>query len=183
MSSYFIDRIKLDYDLKKLQQGSTTALEEIYRVTYSSIFNYTFSLTRNYHLAEDITQEVYLRIDKYKNKYTSGTNAKAWIYKIAKNLIYTRLKKDGKEVSVDKEVLEFIVDKQVLVKETDLSFVKEAMDVLTDIERQVVTLHIYGELRHYETSQALGIPYEKVRSIYTYALRKIEKRLGGKRYE
>lgn len=179
MSSSWIDQIKLDHDLKKLQQGNMKSLEDIYRMIYPSIFKYTFSLIRDYHQAEDITQEVFLRIEKYKDKYVPGTNAKAWIYRMTKNLIYTK-QKQKKEIAVEKEALNFIIDMKMLKNTTDLSFVKEALDILTEKERQIVTLHLYGGLKHYETAKVLNIPYEKVRSSYTYALHKIEKKLRGK---
>ena len=176
MSSSWIDQVKLDHYLKKLQQNDPKALAEIYQTMYPMVFHYTFSLVRNYEEAEDITQEVFLRINRYKHKYKVGTSAKAWIYKMTKNLIYTTMKKK-KEIAYEKEKLEYLIDQQAILPTTDLSFVKEALDCLNETERQVVTLHLYGGLKHYETAQVLNIPYEKVRSIYTYALRKMEKQL------
>lgn len=101
---------------------------------------------------------------------------------MTKNLIYSK-QKQQKEIALEKEKLHFVIDHQYLQEQTDLSFVKEALDLLSEKERQVVTLHIYGGLKHYETAQVLNIPYSKVRSIYTYALHKIKKNLRGKKYE
>ncbi len=182
MSTAWIDQLKLDHALRRLQQDQIEALEDIYQMMYAPIFKYTFSMVRNYHQAEDITQEVFLRIERYKNKYSARTNPKAWIYTMTKNLIYSK-QKQQKEIALEKEKLHFVIDHQYLQEQTDLSFVKEALDLLSEKERQVITLHIYGGLKHYETAQVLDIPYSKVRSIYTYAIHKIEKNLRGKKYE
>ena len=113
-------------------------------------------------------------------KYELGTNPRAWIYKITKNLVTTHLKKRKKEIPIDKEQLEFFINQDLVRPKADLSYVKDALNCLTERETQVVTLHIYGGLKHYETAEVLNLSYEKVRSIYTYALRKIEKRLTGR---
>ncbi len=178
----WLDQVRLDHALRKLQQGNTKAWEEIYQLLYPSIFRYIFSLIRDYYQAEDITQEVFIRIEKYKRRYIPGTNVKAWVYQMAKNLVYTK-KKQMREIPLESDKLDFIIDSSRQKPTTDLSFVQEALDCLTEVEKQIVTLHLYGGLKHYETAQVLHLPYSKVRSSYTYALSKIRKKLGGISYE
>ena len=180
MSSSLVTQVRLNYNLLKLQHGHIEALEEIYHLMYPSIFKYAFSVLRHYEEAEDVCQEVFLRIERYASKYELGTNPRAWIYKITKNLVTTHLKKRKREIPIDKEQLEFFINQDLVCPKADLSYVKDALNCLTDREVQVVTLHISGGLKHYETAEVLNLSYEKVRSIYTYALRKIEKRLAGR---
>ena len=175
----WLDQIRLDHTLRKLQQEDKKAWEEIYQLLYPSIFRYTFSLVKDYHQAEDITQEVFIRIERYKKRYIPGTNVKAWVYQMTKNLIYTKLHQK-KEITLDEEKLDFLIHQEYLKPSTDLSFVNDALGCLTEKEKQVVTLHLYGGLKHYETAKVLRLPYSKVRSIYAYALTKIRKKLGGR---
>ena len=175
----WLDQIRLDHTLRKLQQEDKKAWEEIYQLLYPSIFRYTFSLVKDYHQAEDITQEVFIRIERYKKRYIPGTNVKAWVYQMTKNLIYTKLHQK-KEITLDEEKLDFLIHQEYLKPSTDLSFVNDALNCLTEKEKQVVTLHLYGGLKHYETAKVLRLPYSKVRSIYAYALTKIRKKLGGR---
>lgn len=181
MSSSLVTQMRLNYNLLKLQHGHIEALEEIYHLMYPFIFKYAFSVLRHYEEAEDVCQEVFLRIERYASKYELGTNPRAWIYKITKNLVTTHLKKRKKEIPIDKEQLEFFINQDLVRPKADLSYVKDVLNCLTEREAQVVTLHIYGGLKHYETAEVLNLSYEKVRSIYTYALRKIEKRLTGRK--
>ena len=97
MSSSLVTQMRLNYNLLKLQHGHIEALEEIYHLMYPSIFKYAFSVLRHYEEAEDVCQEVFLRIERYASKYELGTNPRAWIYKITKNLVTTHLKKRKKE--------------------------------------------------------------------------------------
>ena len=178
MSSW-LDQVRLDHALRKLQQEDKKAWGEIYQLLYPTIFRYTFSLVKDYYQAEDITQEVFIRIEKYKHRYVPGTNVKAWVYQMTKNLIYTKLRQK-KEVAIEDEKLDFLIHQEYLKPTTDLSFVNDALGCLTEKEKQDVTLHLYGGLKHYETAKVLHLPYSKVRSTYTYALAKIRKKLGGR---
>ena len=63
MSSSLVTQMRLNYNLLKLQHGHIDALEEIYHLMYPSIFKYAFSVLRHYEEAEDVCQEVFLRIE------------------------------------------------------------------------------------------------------------------------
>lgn len=179
MSILGTSQYQLDRSLRSLKQDQMSALDNIYCLMYNSVFKYVFSLIRDYHVAEDITQEVFLRVLKYRNRYRDGSNAKAWIYTIAKNLVFTKMKQQ-KEFALEDDKLTYLIDSNCLLEQSDLSFVKEAFDILKYQEQQIVSLHLYGGLKHYETAKVLGIPYSQVRSTYTYALKKIAKKLGDK---
>lgn len=71
---------------------------------------YAIKLTRNEDLAQDLVQETLLRAFKYKNKFEKGTNFKAWIMKIMKNIFlnqYYKKRKQPESVSLSDN--EFIV--------------------------------------------------------------------------
>jgi RNA polymerase sigma factor (sigma-70 family) len=64
-----------------LQQ--TSALFERYN---KRIFNFLARLTMDRALAEDLTQNVFLRIIKYRNSYREGARFQSWIYQVARNV-------------------------------------------------------------------------------------------------
>lgn len=64
-----------------LQQAS--ALFERYN---KRIFNFLARLTMDRALAEDLTQNVFLRIIKYRNSYREGARFQSWIYQVARNV-------------------------------------------------------------------------------------------------
>lgn len=63
-----------------LQQAS--ALFERY---HKRIFNFLARMTMDRELAEDLTQNVFLRMIKYRNSYRDGNKFHSWIYQIARN--------------------------------------------------------------------------------------------------
>lgn len=50
------------------------------------IFNFLARMTMDRNLAEDLTQNVFLRIIKYKNSYREGARFQSWIYQVARNV-------------------------------------------------------------------------------------------------
>lgn len=50
------------------------------------IFNFLARMTMDRNLAEDLTQNVFLRLIKYRNSYREGARFQSWIYQIARNV-------------------------------------------------------------------------------------------------
>jgi RNA polymerase sigma factor (sigma-70 family) len=65
----------------QLQQA--TLLFERY---HKKIFNFLARMTMDRELAEDLTQNVFLRIIKYRNSYREGNKFQSWIYQVARNV-------------------------------------------------------------------------------------------------
>ena len=65
----------------------------------NSLFNFAYSLTRNEEDANDLVQETYLKAFKSIDKYEVGTNAKAWLFRILKNLFINEYRKRSKAPS------------------------------------------------------------------------------------
>ena len=79
--------------MNELRQGDSSALEYIYRQTSKSVFSICYSIMRNYHIAEDMMQDTFLKVRSNVDAYQKGTNAKAWINRIAKNICLNELKR------------------------------------------------------------------------------------------
>lgn len=58
-----------------------------------ALFNYARSISRSKQDAEDLVQETYMRAYRYFDQYTPGTNCKAWLFTILRNLYNTNYKK------------------------------------------------------------------------------------------
>lgn len=61
-----------------------------------SLKTFAFHLTYNDEDAEDLVQETYLKAHKFIERYISGTNAKAWLFKILKNAYINEYRKKSK---------------------------------------------------------------------------------------
>ena len=54
-----------------------------------------------------------------------------------------------------------------------------AVAKLSETEREIISLYLFGGLKQTDIARIMGMPYIKVRSLYGYALKKLRKELGG----
>lgn len=161
--------------LLDLNEENITKLYNTYKDT---IFLFVLNITKDYHMSEDITEEVFMRILKYHNTYDRFKNPRTWIFTIAKNTTYTYLKKN-RELSLESEKLEFLLNKYNSIQNEDSLLIEEYLVQLNDLERNIIILHVFGGLTHLEISEILNINYSHVRAKYNYAIRKLRKKLKG----
>jgi len=149
------------------------SFQKIYIMYKDAIFVYVLSITKDYHLSEDITQEVFMRIIKYHKSYNILQSGKSWIFKIAKNVSYTYLTQNN-EKALDSKTLEFYLNKCNTIKNDDSLLVEYYLSKLNDDERNIVILHIYGGLNHLEIANVMGQKHSQIRSKYSYAIKKMK---------
>ncbi len=68
-------------------QGEEYAWEYIVRTFSRRIYNMAYQITMNPEEAEDLTQEIFIKLYNSLNKYTLGSNFKVWLFRLAKNHI------------------------------------------------------------------------------------------------
>lgn len=142
-----------------------------------TLYRAALSMTRNPSDAEDLVQETFLRAFQNKDKFISGTNSRAWLFRILTNLYineYRRKKREPEKTSLE-DTEEFFLyrrmsDKQGGTPETtvllqiEAEAVREAVAKLPDDYRETVVLADLNGLSYQEISEQLEIPLGTVRS-------------------
>src|SRR5215472_5086334 len=78
--------LALDEDLMlQVRDGAGEMLGVLFDRYQTPLFNFYAKLTGDRALSEDLVQEVFLRILKYRQSYRRGTPFRAWVYQIARN--------------------------------------------------------------------------------------------------
>ena len=75
------------------KDGDLSALEELLNRYRNSLMAFICSVVRDYHLAEDIFQETFIRIYREARRFRSGAVFKTWLYTIAMNRCRDALRK------------------------------------------------------------------------------------------
>ncbi len=84
----------------RYQRGDGAVLTELYREVAPGMLNYLYRFVRDRALAEDILQEVFLRIHKVRHTYRPESPAKPWLYAIARYVAIDALRKRGRRREV-----------------------------------------------------------------------------------
>jgi len=139
------------------------------------IFNFIYRFYGNYDLAQELTQETFLRSYQFLKSYDPKRKFSTWLYTVAKNLCIDELKKqraaheiplDDVLPAVDARDVEGAVDSnaqvQCIRREQDFRLL-EALQELPAAPRTVLLLHYFQGLSYQEIGEALELPVSTVK--------------------
>lgn len=161
---------RLDQLLLKISQGDNDAFNELYNQTSKGVFAFIYSYLKNYRDSEDVLQTVYLKIKLNVNQYKQGTNARAWIFQIAKNLSLNEIKKR-------KPTAELTEDVSSASSSYNMGVSDVMNRVLDEEERQIIILHVLWGYKHREIADILNCPTGTVTSKYKRGVEKLKQAL------
>src|SRR5689334_8673623 len=161
------------------QSGSHEALNELFRSVQEPLFRYIVSLVRDQHLAEDILQEVFMRVYRKLRWLREPQAFRAWTYQIASREAFRYLNRERRwsDQVRDEETLIAIPS-----DEHEGEFSRELIESLPQLvgslspaSRAVVVLFYLHELSLVETAAVLEIPVGTAKSRLAYGLRTLRR--------
>ena len=131
---------------------------------------FALSLTQNRDDAEDLLQETMLKALTYRDKYTPGTNLKAWLHTIMKNTFINNYRRQTRARTIittkdDLEVLDFVpaASSYSPMAEVSLKEVTKMINELPETFRVPFVMHNKG-YKYKEVAEHLNIPIGTVKS-------------------
>lgn len=168
----FSNKSLLEDCMRGLVNKDKDSLVTLYEETKESVYGYILSILKNKHDAEDVFQEVYVRIYEKSSLYKSGNNPMAWILTIAKNLCYEYLRKKKSTDNIDEIYDLGFVDKNQNNIENKM-ILDIAFNKLTDEERNIVMLYVVSGLKHREIAVLLNLKLSTVLSKYNRSIKRM----------
>ncbi len=182
-----------DEDLMmKCRKGDTSAFELLVRRYQKPLINYIHRFINDYHRAEDLSQETFLRVFKSASRYKPTASFKSWLYTIATNLCrneirnrsrrntcsFEELVKEGEDV-YHTEIMRdtrYLPD-VLLEKKEQRQIIRKTLAQLPDNQRIALTLVTYQDLRYEEVAEILGCSVGAVKALIHRARQKMKKLL------
>lgn len=146
-----------------VKEGDLDRMSLLFKRHYRSLYGFLYHMTHDKGASEDMVQNIFYRMLKYRSSYTGQGAFQTWMFHIARNVLKDNGKKrqpvpvsdkmegltqnlsDGKTVS---EQLERKQDQQQLY---------QAMELLKEEEREILTLSKFQELKYQEIALILNI--------------------------
>jgi RNA polymerase sigma-70 factor (ECF subfamily) len=166
-------------------QGDPTAISEIYRRYAGTIVRYIAIRVTDVELAQDLTQEVFIRVIHALHRFTyRGEKAfLGWLFTIAANVLtsYQRRKRpptaplSAQHDLVDTRSVEAV---RTVAEYVDL---RRALAQLTDDQQQVLTLRFFADLSNCEVATILHRSEASIKAIQYRAIRSLQRMLHSDR--
>lgn len=141
------------------------------------VVHYLFRMVQNRAVAEELAQEVFLRVFRSRESYQATAKFTTWLFRIATHLALNALR-DGKserrQESLDAEVEDGrsrqVADREPnvehrLVHAEKLQEVRQAVEKLPAKQRAAVLMHKYQEMDYAQIAQVLGCSESAVKSL------------------
>ena len=153
-------------------------LDSIYQEYAELVFKYLYSLCRDEHMAEELTQETFYQAVKSANKYDGTCKVSTWLCQIAKHLWYRemdRKKRKGTSQLVE-EVLsdEKSLEERAVLKD-DIYRIFQKVHILDEVSKEVFFLRVTGGLSFREIGNIFNKNENWARVTFYRAKQKIVK--------
>jgi len=161
------------------QSGSRKALDELFKSVQEPLFRYIVTLVDDRHLAEDVLQEVFIRIFRKLRWLREPQAFRAWSYQIATREAFRYLKKERSWTDQvrDDDVLNVMPVAEPVYSPELVQQLPELVGELSPASRAVIVLFYLHELSLVETAAVLDIPVGTVKSRLAYGLESLRRRL------
>lgn len=144
---------------------------------------FAVTLTRDNEVAKDLMQETMYRALANKDKYSVGTNIKAWLYTIMRNIFINNYRRKAKQNTIfDTTPNDFLLDyNQVTSSNTaegalKVKDIQRAIHKLPEIFRNPFLLHLEG-YKYYEIADMLKEPLGTIKSRIHFARKLLKEQL------
>lgn len=184
-----------DSDVKlmlEFQKGDVASFEVLLKKFFPRILNFIYRFVHDRQLAEDLTQEVFIKVYKQAQAYVPKAQFKTWLFTIAKNTSLNELRRKGRVhyslddgVDIEGSRLERQVEDkgglrpdQALLDQEKASAVEQVINSLPEKQRMVVVLRRYEQFSYEEIAKTMSCSTSAVKSLLSRARETLKGKLS-----
>ena len=161
--------------IRRVLAGDETAFAELVNKYQKPVHALAWRKVGDFHIAEDITQDAFLKVYQRLSTLKDPNQFSGWIYVITANLCATWLRKkriqtqplegtDTTMIQEDAYSRHVTEERRSTAVEAQREVVKKLLAKLKESERTVMTLHYLGEMKVEEISRFLGVSASTIKS-------------------
>jgi RNA polymerase sigma-70 factor (ECF subfamily) len=169
--------------LEQVARGSETAFRLLYDIQHQRIYSFALFLTHSEVLAEEVTQEIFIKIWNHRTELSEIRQFDAWLKTLVRNQCYTFLNRLAKERLILQEINEQNTEGSNFTEENILfsdysRLLQQLLDRLPEQQRKVFILSRQEGIKHEEIARQMGLSINTIKSHMKAALRNIRQILG-----
>ena len=183
--------LDLDAELMlRVKEGDGASFGVLLEKHRTSVVHFLYRMTQNHAVAEELAQEVFLRVYRSRSTYEPTAKFTTWLFRIATHLALNALR-DGKneklQERLDDDTSELPVRQvsdrrptveQAMVHQAKLDEVRRAIKTLPEKQRVAVLMHKYEEMEYSQIAKVLSCSESAVKSLLFRAYETLRARLA-----
>ena len=156
--------------MRKVQEGDFGKMSLLYERYHRDLFGYFFRLTNDGGTSEDMVQNVFYRMLKYRNSYRGEGKFVYWMYSVAKNVWFDRHRK--KEPTFRASELKTINERpdrernpeELMERDEKTLLLRKALMQLSPEKREAIILSRYQGMKYQEIARLSGCSENAIKS-------------------
>jgi RNA polymerase sigma-70 factor (ECF subfamily) len=174
--------------MSQVKMRKVDSFEALFARYRKPLFNFIFRMIGDFHKAQDIFQETFLRVFHHAQRYDESLNFPPWLYQIARNLCLEEIRRQKRneiislDEGVERQPLKLsdrgTPDEELEAAETE-QIVAEALLRLSEEQREVFLLRENHGLSYEEMSRITGLSVSAVKSCLHRARMALRNILGS----
>jgi RNA polymerase sigma-70 factor (ECF subfamily) len=183
----------LDYDAElmlRVKEGDGASFGVLLDKYRTSVVHFLYRMVQNHAIAEELAQEVFLRVYRSRSTYEPTAKFTTWLFRIATHLALNSLR-DGRNERAQERLddesqtvpVRLVRDgrpsvEQRMVYEVRLEEIRRAIALLPDKQRAAVLMHKYEEMEYSQIANVLHCSESAVKSLLFRAYESLRARLA-----
>lgn len=163
--------MSLEGTVERCREGDEAAWSALVGQTIKPLFRLASSYCRSRGEAEELTQEIFLKLWQNLDNYKAGTSFMAWAWRVGRNLLIDAHRRRWRERDatwLDPEVLERVSNDDDPYREAErrqrLELIGQSLGRLDEELSQLIILRDFADFSYQEVAEALDLPIGTVKS-------------------
>jgi len=170
----------------EVRSGDVRKLGVLFERYQTPLCNYHLRMSGDRAASEDLVQEVFFRILRFRHTFQAGTSFVTWMYRIARNVSIDQFRKSRREVGLEPDA-ELPADQpsaaESLEAKQEAALVRRALAKLPQEKRELLVLSRYHGLKYEQIAEMLGCQASAVKTRVFRALGELRQIYFGMRKE
>ena len=169
--------------MARRKQGSRDSLHHIYEQYRDSLLILAIALSHDVNIAEDAVHDVFVAFAQSLENFKLTGSLKAYLAKCVANRVRDLMRKKRSQPLGPEQNCSASLDlsdpSRLIVCNEELRLLSSALATLPHEQREVIVLHIHGQMRFRVIAKYLGISVNTVKGRYRYGIRKLRSILNS----
>ena len=164
----------------RVKDGDDSAFEYLVQKYRRPMLSFMYRMAHNTAVAEDLAQEVFLRVYRSREKYEASAKFTTWLYRIASNLAVnhardTRHQRPENTVSLDEPDQESgltmdlpdnsLTAEESIVRRERLAAIRQRVEALPERQKMALIMHKYQQMDYRQIAEVLKLSESAIKSL------------------
>lgn len=162
--------------MQQVKEGNISVMSVLFERYYVKLYNFFLRLTGDRDISQDLTQNLFYRMIKYKNSYKCESGFKPWMYRMARNLHIdhcNREKRSNEELTKTGDYPVDHADDAPSFTEEAYQRLEKAFSILNNEQKEIIVMSRYQGMKYDEISRITNQSVPAIKVTVHRAIKKL----------